>query len=580
VNDGEPVSLSKEDDHPQADDTVWATTLPAAKVGDHYKYLITANRVTREFIDPRARQLTSSIVGGASVIVDPAATSSAAEPSFNRMVLYELHIGTFNVLPGQATGTFESAIPKLDFLTNLGVNVVEVMPVHENASSNSHTPVNFNWGYDPVQLFAVNQSYGTPQDLKRFVNACHDHHISVILDVVYNHLVQDNLLMHFGGAVGPGFKDGIFFYGDNREDTGFGPRPDYGRPQVRAYLDDNALMWLREYGIDGLRWDSTVNIRAFDSGMKPIQEGGQLLRNANDDYRNTDPKQPAKISIAEDLQASADLTTPTSRGGFGFNSQWDDSLFFDLRRAVLAVNDQDRNIGAIKASIERRIGDNAFGRVIYSENHDKVGHPNDQADGRPQIRLPALIDGGNHESIFAKKRSTLAAAVVLTSPGIPMIFQGQEMLDDRTFDFFKATPMDWARSERNKGIVSMYRDLIALRLNLAGKTGGLTFSNVNVFHVDEQNKVLAFHRFGNGGVGDDVVVVVNLSQQNFHLLNIGFPRPGKWKVRFNSGAATYDSDFKSGDSFDTTADPGQKDGLNFNGDVGIGAYSVVILSQD
>jgi len=202
--------------------------------------------------------------------------------------------------------------------------------------------------------------------------------------------------------------------------------------------------------------------------------------------------------IAEDLQGSADLTAPTNR-------EWDDNLFFDLRRAVLAANDEDRNIRAVKTSIERKIGENAFGRVIYSENHDKVGHPNDRAEGRPQIRLPALIDEGNHESVFAKKRSTLAAAVVLTSPGIPMIFQGQEMLDDRTFDFFKATPMDWKQPIRLKGIVSMYRDLIALRRNLAGKTGGLASENVNVFHVDEQNKILAFHRFGNGGAGDDVV---------------------------------------------------------------------------
>ena len=289
VNDSEPVPMSKESGHTQADDTTWVAEVAGAKVGDHYTYLITANGTTHEFIDPRARQLTTSEVGGASLIVDLSpAPSRSTEPLFRQMVLYELHIGTFNVLPGQSLGTFNSAIERLDFLKKLGVNAVEIMPVHENASSNGHTPVNFNWGYDPVQLFAVNSSYGTPQDLKRFVKACHDRSISVILDVVYNHLVQNNLLMSFGGATGPGFKDGIFFYGDNREDTGFGPRPDYGRPQVRAYVDDNALMWLREYGIDGLRWDSTVNIRAFNDGNASIQEGGQLLRNANDDYRNTD----------------------------------------------------------------------------------------------------------------------------------------------------------------------------------------------------------------------------------------------------------------------------------------------------
>ena len=573
--------MARESGHPQTDDTVWVANVPGAKVGDRYKYLIKSNGVTREFIDPRGRQLIGTRSSTSSVIVDKTAVPSRLrEPAIGEMVIYELHIGTFNVPAGQGTGTFSTAIDKLNFLQDLGVNAVEVMPVHQNGGFNSHTPANFNWGYDVVQPYAVNSSYGSPQDFKGFVNACHDRRIAVILDVVYNHLVADNLLARFGGVSGPGFKDGIFFYGDNREETGFGPRPDFGRPQVRAYIDDNALMWLREYGVDGLRVDSTVNIRAFNNGSSPIREGGQLLQQINDDYRDTKPKQPQKVSIAEDLQGSADLTTSTKRGGFGFNSQWDDSLFFDLRRTVLAVNDQDRNISAIAASIKRTIGHDVFGRVIYSENHDKVGHPNDLADGKPQIRLPALIDEVNHESVFAKKRSTLAAAIVLTSPGIPMLFQGQEMLDDRTFNFFKATPMDWSRATRFKGLVSMYRDLIALRRNVAGKTRGLISQNVNVFHVDEQNKTLAFHRFGSGGAGDDVVVVVNLSNRDFHPLNIGFPRGGRWVVRFNSGAAVYDPDFKNGDSFDTTANPGQKDDLNFNGDVGIGPYSVVILSQD
>ena len=576
VNDRLPVALTKEDGHTQPDDTVWGGDVPGAKVGDRYKYVIKSKSGTGEFIDPRSRQLTGPEPGASSMIVDTAAApSQPTEPAFSQMVIYELHIGTFNVSPGKQTGTFATAIEKLDYLKDLGVNAVEVMPVHENAPTTPHTPASFDWGYDPVQLYAVSSSYGTPEDFKRFIKECHNRNIAVILDVVYNHLVENNLLKCFGGVCPEDFKDGIFFYGDGRIFTGFGPRPDYGRPQVRAYIDDNALMWLREFGVDGLRWDSTVNIRAFNDGHSAIPEGGQLLRQANDDFRNTVPKQPQKVSIAEDLQSFAELTTPTDKGGIGFNSQWDDDLFRSLRGAVLVVNDQDRDIGAIKGSIEKRIGSDAFGRVIYSENHDKVGHPQNG-----EIRLPSLIDQGNHQSVFAKKRSTLAAAVVLTSPGTPMIFQGQEMLDDRTFDFVKATPVDFDRAERFKGIVAVYRDLIALRRNIAGKTGGLTGPNVNVFHIDDQTKTLAYHRFGNKCAGDDVIVVVNLSNQDFHALNIGFPCAGKWAVRFNSGAAVYDPEFKNGESFDTTANPGAKEGLGFNGDVGIGPYSVVVLSQD
>jgi 1,4-alpha-glucan branching enzyme len=580
INGGSPVPMTKEDGH-AADDVVWTADVAGAKAGDRFQYLIRSNGVTRAFIDPRARQLTSPEAGASALIVDGGAEPSLpTEPCLGCFVIYEMHIGTFHVPSGKQMGSFADAIAKLDHLKNLGVNAVELMPVHENIWSHDHQPASFNWGYDPVQLYAVNSSYGTPADFKRFVKECHLRGIAVILDVVYNHLVEDNLLKRFGGAVGTGFKDGIYFYGDGREDTGFGPRPDYGRPQVRAYIDDNALMWLREYGVDGLRWDSTVNIRAYNNGRSPLTEGGQLLRQANDDYRSTEPKQPQKITIAEDLQGSADLTTATGKGGFGFNSQWDDSLFFDLRRAVLAVDDRDRDIGAVKASIERKIGSDAFARVIYSENHDKVGHPNDLADGKPQIRLPPLIDGGNSESVFAKKRSTLAAAVVLTSPGMPMLFQGQEMLETQTFDFKKATPVRWDRVQEFKGIVQMYRNLIALRRNLDKKTGGLMAANTNVFHADGQNKTLAYHRFGNGGPGDDVVVVANFSNRRLSSLNIGFPRGGKWVVRFNSGAAAYDPDFKDGDSFDVMTKPGTMDGLNFNGDVAIGPYSVLIFSQD
>jgi 1,4-alpha-glucan branching enzyme len=575
VNDGEPIAMKKEDGHPQDDDTVWTADIPGVKVGDQYKYVMRATGVTGEFIDPRARQLTGSDSKAASVIVDDTPVKSTfKQPTFNQMVIYEMHIGTFNIPKGKSLGTFTDAIAKLAYLQDLGINAVELMPVHENRRDPKHAPADYNWGYDPVQLFAVNSSYGTPRDFKKFIQACHDRKIAVILDVVYNHLVPNNLLVKYGGASGPGFKDGIYFYGDQRVDTGFGPRPDFGRPQVRAYIEDNALMWLREFAVDGLRWDSTVNIRNSKSGR--IVEGEQLLRKANDAYRNTDPKEPQKISIAEDLQSASTLVTPTASDGFGFNSQWDDNLWGALRNAVMAVKDEERDIGALKAAIERKIGSDAFGKVIYSENHDKVGHPNDG----DQIRLPALIDKANNESVFAKRRSTLAAAIVLTAPGIPMLFQGQEMLESKTFDFCTAPAMDWNRIERFKGIVQMHKDLIALRRNTAGKTAGLSLQNVNVFHTDGQKKTLAYHRFGNGGPGDDVIVVVNLSNQSFNELNIGFPRAGKWAVRFNSGSSVYDSEFKNGDSVDTTANAGQRDGLNFNANVGIGPYSVVILSQD
>jgi 1,4-alpha-glucan branching enzyme len=154
----------------------------------------------------------------------------------------------------------------------------------------------------------------------------------------------------------------------------------------------------------------------------------------------------------------------------------------------------DRNLSAVRDALQKKMASDVFTRVVYTENHDQVGHP------PGQNRLPTLIDINDHESVFAKKRSTLAAAIMLTSPGIPMIFQGQEMLETRDFGFRTLTPVDFNRAADPKfrGIVQMYRDLIALRRNLAGKTGGLTGQNLNVFHLDDGNKTLAYHRWERG----------------------------------------------------------------------------------
>lgn len=580
INGGAVVPLSQEPGHTDPADTTWIGTVPGTKAGDQYRYVIAVGGVTHEFNDPRAQQLTGFDLPNGfglpgnddkpqSVIVDPNFSMPAfTEPTFNTMVIYELHIGTF-------ANTFAGAVQKLDYLKNLGINAVEVLPITQNPLFSDHTPPDHDWGYDPVQLFAIKSKYGTPQDFKEFVKQCHQRQIAVIVDVVYNHLVGNNLLNAFGGFTTPQIPGGIFLYGSDRANTGFGPRPDYGRPQVRQYITDNALLLLRDYGVDGLRFDDTIDIRTFGQARTTNNEGVELLQEINSAYRTTDPKQPGKITIAEDLQSSGDVTLQSGPVGLEFNSQWDDTMVNVLRNVVTQVNDSDRDLGSVKGALEKKMADDVFTRVIYSEDHDQVGHPPGQS------RLPAMIDTNNNQSIFAKKRSTLAAAIALTSPGIPMIFQGQEMLETRAFGFNTPTNMDFRRVDdpNIKGIVQMYRDLIALRRNLGGKTRGLTGQHLNVFHLDSGNKTLAYHRWENGGAGDDVVVVANFSNVPMQNLNIGFPRQGQWHVLFNSGAGVYDPSFTNGDSFDTTANPGAQDGLNFNANVGIGSYGVVIFSQ-
>ena len=580
VMNGFTIPLVREQGHPDPADATWIGIATGAKVGDHYRFAIGRGGVVREFNDPRAQQLTGFDAPGgfgmpgndnqpSSVLIDPAFDMPAfTEPTFNAMVIYELHIGTF-------ADTFTGAVQRLDYLKRLGVNAVEVLPITQNPLFPDHTPLDHDWGYDPVQLFAIKTKYGTPQQFKEFVKQCHQRQIAVILDVVYNHLVGNNLLENFGGFSSSEIPDGIFLYGGDRAQTGFGPRPDYGRPQVRQYITDNALLLLRDYGVDGLRFDDTIDIRVFGPGRTPNSDGAAVLREINSAYRDTDPKQPGKLTVAEDLQSSGDVTLQSGPIGLEFNSQWDDTMVNALREIISRVDDSDRDLTPVKSALEKKMSGDVFGRVIYTENHDQVGHP-------PfQVRLPALVDKITNTSTFAKRRSTMAAAVMLTAPGIPMIFQGQEMLETRSFGFATPTNMDFDRADDPafQGIVQMYRDMIALRRNVAGTSRGLTGQNLNVFHLDNSNKTLAYHRWENGGPGDDVVVVANFSNVPRQNLNIGFPREGRWHLRFNSGATVYDPGFVNGDSFDTTAHSAGADGLNFNANVSVGPYSVLVFSQ-
>jgi 1,4-alpha-glucan branching enzyme len=236
---------------------------------------------------------------------------------------------------------------------------------------------------------------------------------------------------------------------------------------------------------------------------------------------------------------------------------------------VVAPEDNDRSMDAIRDAIMFRYGNDAFCRVIYSESHDEV------ANGK--ARVPHEIDPGNAKGWFAQKRSTLAAALVFTSPGIPMLFQGQEFLQGEWFR--DDVPLDWNLSGDFRGIVRLYRDLIALRLNRNGTSLGLMGQNVNVFHINDDANVVAFHRFDNQGPGDDVVVVMNFSTETRGNYRIGFPAGGYWKLSFNSDAAIYSEDFSNAAVSDLAAEDRAQDGFASSAVVDIPPYSTLIYTR-
>src|SRR5262249_16212034 len=146
-------------------------------------------------------------------------------------------------------------------------------------------------------------------------------------------------------------------------------------------------------------------------------------------------------------------------------------------------------------------------------------------------RLPEAINPGAADGFFAQKRSTLGAALVLTAPGIPMLFMGQEFLESGAWS--DADELDWTKVERFASIRMLYRDLIHLRRNRSGTTGGLLGQNLHVHHVNDVDKVIAFHRWDQGGPRDDVVVIANFANRAYRAYRIGLPRRGRWRVRFN-----------------------------------------------
>jgi 1,4-alpha-glucan branching enzyme len=519
----------------------WSVDVPGATAGSQYKFYLN-NSIWKK--DPRGRQVVHSQDN--SIVYDPNAFNWSGDSRLGAnesdLVIYEMHVGAFhdpspwpiNNLPGK----FSDAIAKLDHLQDLGVNAVELLPIWE-------FPGDYSWGYNPSDPYTVeNAGYGGPDGLKAFVKAAHDRGISVLLDVVHNHYGPSDLdLWGFDNGATPG----IYFYSGALGQTGWGDtRPNYSAEGVRSYIIDNFNMWMDEYHVDGFRWDSVGTMRFYSGGSVPGAD--TLIQYIN----NTEIRanRPGVISIAED-QAY----------GQGFHGEWDTGFWGVLVDEASKANDADRNMFTLWGEI----GGSSFFNVIFAENHDKVGALN----GADHQRLPKRIDSGNPESYWARKRSMLASAVLMTTPGIPMLFMGQEMLE--TNQFSDSKPLDWNRTITQSGVVNFHRDMIHLRRNLDGVSLGLTGPSVTQQHLNNSAKVLAYHRWG-AGADDQVMVIMNWSATSFGSYNLNFPENGRWYVNLNSDWTRYGSDFGNFGSLTV-------DVAGNSGTVAIAPYSVLILSR-
>ncbi len=552
--------------HPlQREGDLWIGDVAEAAAGSEYKFFLRTAEGELEKNDPVAFEMTHS--GGNSIVVDHSAfdwgdDSSFSAPPWNELVIYEMHLGTYSRGEDkESPGTFADFTARADHLVSLGINAIELMPIGEFAGE-------ISWGYNPSAPYSVESDYGGVEGCKNFVKTCHEKGIAVILDVVYNHFGPSDLdLWQFDGWR-ENDKGGIYFYNDWRSSTPWGDsRPDYGRAEVRAYIRDNALMWLDEYHVDGLRIDMSFYIRAVDEGTD-IPEGWSLIQWINDDIRQ---KHPGAIVIAEDLHSNEWLTKSTGEGGAGFGSQWDEQFIHPVRDLLTVQDDEERSLDVLIHAMTFRYNGDAFQRVVYTESHDET------ANGKS--RVPTEVDQYDQQSYWARKRSALGACLVMTAPGIPMIFQGQEML--MTGHFRDDAELRWENATEHAAVVRLYRDLIALRTNREGKGRALTSHDIEILHANHLEKILVFRR-GNAELGS-FLVVVNLSNRSWDDYRIPLPGGGLWRCLFKAAAPVYDPDKQADavedpDPFEAEACPW--DGRDFSTALVVGGYDCLILAPD
>ena len=390
---------------------------PEAAPGTDYGFALDGGRVLP---DPRSPWQPSGVdgpsrtVGHATFAWTDAGWRGVHLPS---AVLYEVHVGTFT-----PEGTFDAAIGRLDHLVELGVDTVEMMPVAE-------FPGTRGWGYDGVDLYAPHSAYGGPEGLKRLVDACHARGLGVVMDVVYNHLGPAG---NYLGSYGPYFTD--------RYATPWGQAVNLDGPgsdEVRRFFLDNALMWLRDYHCDGLRLDAVHAI--LDTSAVHLLEELAIEVEAL----------AASLGRSLFLVAESDLNDPRvvrrrEVGGYGMDAQWSDDFHHAVHAALTGERDgyyaDFGSLADIATALRRAFvhagtyapyRDRRHGRLDpslsghrflgYAQNHDQVGN---RAQGE---RSAALMSTG---------RIRLAAALVLTSPFVPMLFQGEEWAAGTPFQYF------------------------------------------------------------------------------------------------------------------------------------------------
>lgn len=520
-----------------------------------YKFFIVGRGGSRTHRDPYAREITSDehnncLVRNRSF---PWRDQAWRTPQFHNLIIYQLHVGAFWAPQRPARiGTFLDVVGRLEYLADLGVTAIQLLPIDEFSTD-------FSKGYNGTDMFSPEMDYGVPDgrlgaylplvnrlltqrgaatcdpavlrgpmnQLKMLVNLCHLYGLAVLFDVVYNHA---------GGFDGDFGRQSLYFFDEqprhsNNNSQYFldaahpagGLYFAYWKEPVRQFLIDNAAYFLSDFHIDGLRYDLVNEITRHSEGWRFCQNLTATTRALH----------PERLDHAESWPVDPYVTKGAGDGGAGFDTQLHDGLRDTLWRVLDQASvpgEGPIDMGGVFNALRDRRFPFAWQSVQCVENHDEL-----YRDRHP--RTPRRADRSNARSWYARSRSRVALGVILTAPGIPMLFMGQEFLEDKP----------WADDARNHPGLSLYwagldggdksmvdfhrftRDLMRLRHRQRALRG----EGFRPTHCSNENHVLVFHRWLDGE-GRDVLVVVSLCNSTYYGYEIGFPDHGYWVEVFNS----------------------------------------------
>lgn len=525
----------------------WELTVTDIYPGTRYTYLLD-NTLQRP--DPASRWQPEGVHGPSAI---PEASFQFTDDHWTglepeQMIIYEIHTGTFS-----SEGTFRGIIQQLHYLKELGVTAIELMPL-------AQFPGNRNWGYDGVYPFAVHNSYGTPDDLKTLVNAAHAMGIAMILDVVYNHQ----------GPEGNYFADFAPWFNDHYK-TPWGAAINFDGPYsngVRSFYIQNALMWLEEFHFDGLRLDA---VHAFvDTSAVHFTEELSVAVKALQERTGK-----RKVLIGETDLNNPRFINPVSAGGYGLDAQWADEFHHALHSALtgerqgyyedfgevshLAASFEHAYVYTGQYSVHRKRN---FGRlpsgnpfhqfVVFAQNHDQVGN---------------RMRGERLSSLLCFEALKLAAAAVILSPFIPLLFMGEEYGEKNPFLFFTShtdpglikavqegrrkefahdgeapdpqapatfqqSKLSWnTAGNSNAALMACYKALLLLRRQRPALCNG-DRESARVHHAENEN-ILVLERRMNA---EALLIVLNFDS---HAQKIPFTTHGRLQKIFDSAGAEF-----------------------------------------